>query len=183
MRINELINIVNKKQMLKPEQLQEVLRKELEIKKYIGIKDKKELVNEIINECILFEDGVFKFDEIDKYIAFTMKTIEAYTDLELSDDIEDDYDDLCSANLLNIVISLFQGEYDSVNILLQMQCDYLLSNNNIEVQVGKFLNNVLFNVERVTGVIYDKVDNIDLSEFPLKDVDLKALTQLLGKLK
>ena len=183
MRTQELVAIANTKKMLKPEQLQEALRKELNVKEYISIKDKKNLVDEIINECILFEDGVFKFDEIDKYIHFTMKTIEAYTDLKFSDDIEDDYDQLCMAGLLNMIIGLFQGEYDSVNVLLQMKCDYLLSGNNIEVQFGKFLNEILLNAQSITNALSNKINSIDLSNLSLGDVDLNAIMQLLGKLK
>ena len=55
--------------------LQRVIPKELEIKNYMSIKEKKELVNDIINECIDYEDGVFKIDEIDTYICFTLKII------------------------------------------------------------------------------------------------------------
>ena len=183
MRVYELVEIANKKKMLQPGQLQEVLKKELEVKEYIGIKDKKNLIDDIINECILFEDGMFKFDEIDKYLCFTMKVIEAYTNLELSEDIEDDYDGLCEAKLLNAIISLFQGEYDSLNVLLQMKCDYLLSSNDIEVQIVKFLNEFLFNIQRVADVASKKIDSIDLSDFSLKDIDLNGFTQLLSKLK
>ena len=53
-------------------------------------------------------DGIFKFDDIDKYICFTMKTIAAYTNLELSDDMEEDYDELCRAKLLDIIIIFFR---------------------------------------------------------------------------
>ena len=92
MRIRELVDYMtnDKNQMLKPEQLQKLIQKELEVKPYLGIKEKKELVNSIIDECILYSNGIYKFDEIKKYTCFTMKTIEAYTNLELSDDIEED---------------------------------------------------------------------------------------------
>ena len=77
MKINEFIEKMNqnKGKLLKPEQVQAFVKKELEVKEYISIKEKKQIVDDIINECILYEDGVFKFDEIDKYICFTMKSL------------------------------------------------------------------------------------------------------------
>ena len=102
MTIIELVEFVgnSKNKMLKSAQLEELIAKKVEVKKYIGIKDKKTLVESIVNECILFDSGMFKFDDIEKYICFTMRVIEAYTNLELSADIEDDYDMLCQAGLL-----------------------------------------------------------------------------------
>ena len=116
MKIFELVELMskNKAKLLKPEQTQVFLKRELEVKEYLGIKDKKALVNDVVNECILYDDGVFKFDEIEKYMVFTMRTIAAYTNLELSDDIEEDYDALCEAKLLNSVIETFNGEYENV---------------------------------------------------------------------
>ena len=52
--------------MLKSDQLQQVITKTLEVKPYLSIKNKKNLIDTIVNHCILFEDGVFKFNEIDK---------------------------------------------------------------------------------------------------------------------
>lgn len=182
MKINELVEIKNTKKMLKPEQLMEALKKELDVKEYMSIKDKRKLINDIVNGCILFEDNVFKFNEIDKYLNFTMKTIEAYTNLELSDDIENDYDMLCSNNLLGMVIDMFKKEYDDVGVLLKMQCDYLLNDNNIEVQVGKLFDSILSGVYNITDAIGDIVKDFDANKL-LEGLDIKSLKQLVGKLK
>lgn len=185
MKVQELIEFVgnSKNKMLKPEQLQSVLKKELEIKKYIGIKEKKQLVDNIVNACILYENGVFKFDDIEKYICFTMKTIEAYTNIELSDDIEEDYDLLCQHNLLNIIVEMFGGEYDNVNLLLQMKCDYILSDNNIEAQIGKFLNEMLDKINDLVLVMSDKIEDFDLSKLPVSKNDLKKLMEFVNTQK
>lgn len=86
MKINELVEFISnsKNKLLKQTQLEEVIAKHIETKKYLPIKQKKELIESIVNECVLYEDGVYKFDDIDKYICFTMRVIEAYTNLELS---------------------------------------------------------------------------------------------------
>lgn len=173
----------SKNKMLKTEQLQALLKKKLEVKEYISIKDKKSLVDDIVNECILYEDGIFKFNDIDKYICFTMRTIAAYTNLELSEDLEEEYDLLCESKLLDSIISTFKKEYDDVSILLQMKCDYVLNNNTLEAQVGRFLEGVLEKVDILVGAFANKVDNFDLNNLPINGEDLGKLMQLLNTQK
>lgn len=178
MKINEFIEVMknNKNKMLKGEQLQQLVSKTLEVKDYMSIKCKKELVNEIINDCVMYEDGIFKFDDIDKYICFTMKIIAAYTNIELSMDIEDDYDALCETKLLNVVVDTFACEYENVKLLLQMKCDYILSSNNIEAQFGKFLNEILDKVDNVTNIISNKIEDFDVKKLP---IDANILNKLM----
>lgn len=183
MKIVDFIEVMNiaKNKVLKTEQKQELAKKTLEVKSYLSIKDKKQLAQEIVNECILYEDGVFKFDEIGKYVCFTMKTIAAYTNLELSEDIEDDYDMLCNAGLLDIIINIFKKEYDEVNILLQMKCDYILSNNNIEAQVGKFLTAILDKLEVLGDTLADKMSHFNLDQWPVTKEDLGKVLEFINQ--
>ena len=181
MKVQELVSFVseNKNKMLKAEQLQEVLKKKIEVKQYLSIKKKKELVEDIIDACILYEDGVFKFDDIAKYICFTMKTVEAYTNIELSNDIEEDYDMLCESNILDVIIETFSKEYNDVNVLLQMKCNYILNENNIEVQLGKFLNTISNKVDSFSNMLAEMVGNFDMSQIPISQEDLGKLLQFI----
>ena len=171
MKVKELVEFVGnpKNKMLKQDQLQTTLQQKLEVKDYISIKDKKKLIDTIVDECILFEDGIYKFDDIDKYIYFTMKTIATYTNLEFSDDIESEYDELCKTKLLNTVIGTFVGEYENVKILLQMKCDDILSANNIEAQTGRFLT-----------TLSDKINNFDINKLPINVENLSKFMKLIG---
>lgn len=177
MKVNEFIELVkgNKNKLLKIEQLTAFIKKELEVKEYIGIKQKKELVDSIVNECILYEDGVFKFNDINKYICFTMRTIGAYTNLELSDDIEEDYDALCEAKLFDTLVNTFKNEYDDVSILLQMRCEYIISSNSIEAQVGRFLTGLMDKIDDFVGILESQVDNFDFSKLPVNKDDMIKL--------
>ncbi len=184
MKVQEFIKVMSetKTRLLKSDQLQEFIKKQLDVKNYISIKDKKELVESIVNECVLYEDGVFKFDDIDKYIYFTMKTIATYTNLEFSD-IEDDYDLLCESKTLELIVDTFQKEYDDINILLQMKCDYILSGNSIEAQVGRFLDDVLIKVDVLVESLSKKIDNFSLDKLPFDKKDLNKLMQLINMQK
>ena len=183
MRVVELVEFVsnNKNKMLKGSQLTETVAKKIEAKRYLGIREKKALVEDIVNECILFDGGIFKFDDIEKYICFTMRVIEAYTNIELSSDMEDDYDLLCKSGLLDVVIGTFKNEYDEVNILLQMKCDFYLSNNSIEAQIGKFLDGILDKVSVFTDTISDKIGSFDMSKLPITKDDIGKLLEFINK--
>lgn len=185
MKIFELVELMsnNKTKLLKPEQIQMFLKKELEVKEYLGIKQKKALVDDIVNACILYDDGVFKFDDIEKYIVFTMRTIAAYTNLELSKDIEEDYDVLCEAKLLEAVINTFKKEYDDVNVLLQMKCDYVLSGNTIEAQLGRFLDGISDKLDGVLNGLADKIGNFDMSNLPIDAESLQKLMSFMNMQK
>lgn len=182
MKVQELVEVTtnSKNKMLKGAQFIELLTKTLEVKKYINIKEKRALIEDIINSCILYEDGVYKFDEIDKYITFTMKTIATYTNIELSADLESDYDELCKANLLNVVIESFAGEYDNVNLLLQMRCDYILSSNTIEAQFGKFLSRIDEKIGDLANTLEKKVEDFDFNNLPVSIDDLGKLMEFVN---
>lgn len=183
MKIQELVDFVgnSKNKILKQEQLQDVLKKTLEVKSYITIKEKKQLVDNIINTCIIYEDGVYKFDDIEKYVCFIMKTIETYTNLELSDDIESDYDILCSAGILETIINMFKKEYNDVNVLLSMKCDYILSGNNIEAQLGKFLTNISDKIDIFVNALSNKVGDFDITKLPIGKEDFIKLMDFINR--
>lgn len=185
MKVIELIELMSKdkNKRLQPDQMQTLLKKTIEAKEYLSIKLKKELVESIVNECVIFDDGVFKFDDIDKYICFTMKTIAAYTNLELSDDMEDDYDMLCEANLLNTIVGIFKTEYDEVNILLQMKCDYILSGNTLEAQIGRFLDDVSGKLDVLVDTVSKKFEKFDFKSLPIDKNGLQKLMSFLETYK
>jgi hypothetical protein len=58
---------------------------------------------------------------------------------------------------------MFKKEYDDVNILLQMRCDYLLSGNTLEAQVGRFFNDISAKIDDLADVMSDKVNSFDLN--------------------
>ena len=128
-------------------------------------------VNKIIDKTIYYEDGIFKFDGIDRYMYFTMYTIEAYTNLELGENVADDFDAISEAKLLPAIICLIQKEFDDVNVFLQMQCEYILEGNSIEAQIGKFLSGVSDKLDALGDNLSKYLQNINMEEL-LKYKDL-----------
>lgn len=170
----------NTNRVMKEDQLLSMVKKQLDVKDYLSIKAKRALVDDIINECILYENGIYKFDCIDKYVYFTMYTIAAYTNLELSGDVESDFDILSQEKLLPIILGTIKSEYDDVNILLQMQCDSILENNSVELIVAKFLDSVMDFLNSMEGGLKHGIDKILNLKLP-EGFDLNKLLDLLNK--
>lgn len=137
-------------------QQDEKLIKDLEVKSYLGIKDKKKLVDKIISDTIIYDSGLFKFNGIDQFVSYNMRCVEAYTNLELSDDLEEDYDALCSTGLLPKILRTFESEYQAVLSLLQMQCDYILLDNSITAKV----NSTLDDINKLVNKAAESIGNI-----------------------
>lgn len=179
MKIQEFVEIVENQNKNKMSETQMVnfLKKTLDIKEYISIKSKKQLAEDIISECIYFQDGIFKFDNVKRYIVFTMKSIEAYTNLELSDDIEDDYDALAHSKLLHNVIEVIGGEFEEIRILLQMRCDYILEDNRVESQIARFLDNLMNKLNLAHGML----EKFDPNKLPISSEDINKLMEFINK--
>lgn len=184
MKILEFIQVVNNNKAklynkADKNALQNFIKQTLNIKSYISIKEKKQLVEDIVSETIIYENGLLKFNGIDQYIVYAMKCIEAYTDLELSDDIENDYDELSKVGLLEPITSTFAEEYKTVLTLLQMQCDYILMDNSISSKVGVFLTSVYSIIDKLANSLSNSVDNFDISKLNIDKKDIEKITEFL----
>lgn len=178
MKINEFIDYMKKNtnRTTREDQVASLINKAIEPKAYLGFREKRDLVDKIVNRTVYYENGIFKFDGIDRYMYFTMYTIEAYTNLELSDDVVADFDALSESKLLPAVICLIQKEFDDVNIFLQMRCEYIMEDNSIEAQVGKLLAVVSEKLDGLENGLLQNLRNINIDELlQYKDEILKYL--------
>ena len=152
------------------------IKKDLEVKSYLGIKAKRKLIEDIVDETVIYENGLLKFNGVEQYVVYTMRCIEAYTNLELSDDLEEDYDALCSCGLLAKILRTFDDEYQSVLSLLQMQCDYVLMDNSITSKINVVLNSATNTLNKIADGVEKKMNEINPE-------DLQKVTELLSTLK
>ena len=161
MKINEFVNKAKSKGFMpiSADEQMAKLKKELEVKNYLGIRAKKELVQEIVDETIMYENGLFKFNGIDQFVTLNMFAIRAYTNLEI-EDIEADYDLLCESGLMNKVLATFESEYKEVLSLLQMQCDYVLMDNSVTAQFNVLFESVINMVNKLGDSVGDTFKNI-----------------------
>lgn len=169
MRINDFIEYMGKNvnRTMKDEQIVGLAKKQLEIKQYLPISEKKDLIDKIIYQSAYYQDGVLKIGEIDCYMYFTMFTIDAYTNLEI-DNVETCFDALSASGMLTVIIGAIGKEYNEVNTFLNMKRDEILGETTIEAQVAKFLDYVTGKVNEFSSVITDSV----------KDIDVKSLISM-----
>lgn len=171
MRVQDFIEYIKKNinRTMKNEQILDLVQKQLEVKKYIPINEKKDLVDRIIEKCIYFENGTFRIDSIDSYVYFTMFTIDTYTNLEI-DDVENCFDMLSESGLMSVVIAALGQEYDDVQIFLNMKRDEILENNSVEMQFGKFFEGTLEKVENFSDELIDVIKGLNIDKDSIMNV-------------
>lgn len=165
MRTNDFIAYMGKNinRTMKEDQILASVKKQLEIKKYLPIQEKKDLVDRIIEKCIYFENNTFRIDAIDSYIYFTMFTIDTYTNLEI-DNVEECFDALSESGLMPVVIAALGQEYQDVQTFLNMKRDEILENNSLEMQLGKFFENVLDQVSDLSDTVIKTIDGLNIDK-------------------
>lgn len=163
MKVQEFIEYMGKtvNSTMKNDHVINLAKKALEVKDYIPIKEKKDLIDNIIEKCIYFENGTFRIDSIDSYIYFTIFTIDAYTNIEI-DDIEECFDILSESGLMPIVIAALGQEYQDVQTFLNMKCNEIMENNSVEMQVAKFLESALETVSDFSEGIMEVLKNVNI---------------------
>lgn len=165
MRTQEFIEYMGKSinGTMKEEQILALAKKQLEVKKYLSIQEKKDLVDKIIYNSVYYQDGISKIDAINCYMYFTMLTIDAYTNLEI-DNAEDCYDALAESGLIDVVIASLGHEYEDVHVFLNMKRDEILTGDSIEAQFGKFFNNISNEVSGLKNTLVDAFNGLNIDK-------------------
>lgn len=178
MKTNEFITKAGKAESA------QILKSMLNVKEYLPFNEKKALVKRIVEESAIEENGFIRIDEISRYLVFTIRALETYTDLEFDEDLSiaaEEYDILARENKLNTIISFFEAEYNTLLSLVQMEVDYVLQQNSIECQVAKLIDEVGSAVTRLSGVLEDKVNDFDISDLGISADQIAQLGEFLGQ--
>jgi hypothetical protein len=188
MKIEEFVqefktkNIKNTK--IYPDAVGDFIRGNVKFTEYLPFKMKRELAEMIASQCTEEVDGIKKHDAIESYMRFVVAMIELHTDLTFGEEPVSDYDLLAEAGLLMPIIDMFKADYDECNTILGMALNAELEDNNIGVQVGKFLNGVLSKFDDIGNVLKNQVENLDLNTLlggKFKEEDLVKLSSFLNK--
>lgn len=167
MKINELLMSIHRKDF--------DMEKELQVKKYLPMEEKKLIAKGIIYECTERVDGVIKADSVQQYLSYVKYMILHHTNLEYT---PEDYDKLCSTEyqdktLLNAIMDCFAPDAkECTRILNLMTADYM-QQNSMEFIVGKFLNNI-------GELLESKLNEFNINDFIPNDVDKDKLVKFLN---
>lgn len=168
-----------------PDAVSNYLKKELEIKTYIPFRAKREIAEIVVTQNTALVDGIKKHDSVNAYISFIIASLTAHTNLIFGDDPVEEYDLLAENGLLPQIIAEFEASHSECDIILKMVLAMELEDNNINVLVGKFLNEILQKFDGVGGVLKDKLGNFDLKDIlgDFKQEDIAKLKAFLNKFK
>lgn len=163
----------------------EWLRSELEIKTYIPFRQKRQIAEMIVAQNISEVNGVKKYDDINSYVSLVVASIVAHTNLKFGEDVIVDYDLIAETGLLPYIIAEFQNSHEEIGIILKMAISAELEDNNINVLVGHFLDNILKKLDGVGDALKSVLDGFDIKDLfgDIKQEDLAKLSGLLDKLK
>jgi hypothetical protein len=184
MKINEFINTYNKNN----KQATFNVAKLLNVKTYVPVLRKRQLAELVYQNSISFENGLVKVDSLTKYLIFSMLMISEYTDLEFTVDENGsataeaiaEYDALCEAGLVDVVISCFAADYGRANeILNYVFKDNLAVSNTVEAVVGGLVENINEYLGNLAESLKNKIDNFDMD---LSNVDMSQFENIINLL-
>lgn len=130
----------------------------LEITSYIPIATKKQIAEDIMDECLRVEDGVIKLDSVQKHLSYIKHMILNYTNLEYEDE---DYDNLCESKLCKVIISQFEDEANICMHVLNDMIEDLMRENSLECTIGRFLHDASYFLDSISN----KVNDFDTNKF------------------
>ena len=178
MKINELVKKYEQNERTN-------IAKGIEAKPYIGIMQKRQIAELVLENCTYEVDGEIHVDSVQRYILFTVAVISAHTNLEFdyeNNAVVDDYDALCKSGLLIKVIDTFKDDYASCQeILNMMTADKLQDSMTIEKKLYQFLDGVKDSLDGVLNGLVGILNIDSLSELKLDKDNLLGLYDLFNK--
>lgn len=160
----------------------------LNVKTYIPVLRKRQLAELVYQNSISVENGLVKVDSLTKYLIFSMLMISEYTDLEFTVDENGsataeaiaEYDALCEAGLVDVVIGCFAADYARANeILNYVFKDNLAVTNTVEAVVGNLVENIKGSLDGIVNSLKNKIDDFDMD---LSDVDMSQFENIINLL-
>lgn len=161
------------------------IAKTVETEQYIGIMQKRQIAELVLDNCTYEVDGEIHVDSVERYILFTITVIKAHTNLEFdyeNNEAIDDYDMLCESGLLIKVIDTFKDDYASCQeILNMMTTDKLQESMTIEKKLYQFFDGIQYTLDETLNSIVEKIDLDVLKGLPIDKNSLSSLVNLFEK--
>ena len=155
----------------------------INVKEYLPINEKREVIDLVIAHCSEYEDGNVLLNGVELYIMFNIKFVEAYTDIEFTSSYYDDYDALTANGLLDMIINETLPEYNRMTEMLILQKEYVLAQNSLEAQVGRFLGDLSYQFGKFVDSIGEKVSGLNLEDMNVNKDDINKIVQFVDKIK
>lgn len=174
MTVKELVENITKKNF--------DIEKELEIKKYIPVMQKRQFAVDVISACTDDIDDYIAVDKFKMDIYFHMNSLKLYTNLEIATDFDEvvaQYDMLCEKGILNIILDIIADDYDELKNILEYELDGILEENSLECQVTK----IAAKINGIIDIVGKKINNVDFNSLLPEGADVKQLFDFIDILK
>ena len=155
----------------------------INVKEYLPVNEKREVIDLVIARCSEYEEGNVLLNGVELYIMFHIKFIEAYTDIEFTSNYCDDYDALTANGLLDMIINAALPEYNRMTEMLILQKEYVLAQNSLEAQVGRFLGDLSYQFGKFVDNIAEKISGLNLEDINVNQDDVNKILQFVDKIK
>ena len=155
----------------------------INVKEYLPVNEKREIIDLVLARCSEYEDGNVLLNGVELYIMFNIKFVEAYTDIEFTNNYYDDYDALTENGLLDMIINAALPEYNRMTEMLILQKEYVLAQNSLEAQVGRFLGDLSYQFGKFVDNIGEKVSGLNLEDMNVNQDDVNKIVQFVDKIK
>lgn len=155
----------------------------INVKEYLPVNEKREVIDLTIAHCSEYEDGNVLLNGVELYIMFNIKFVEAYTDIEFTSNYYDDYDALTVNGLLDMIINAALPEYNRMTEMLILQKEYVLAQNSLEAQVGRFLGDLSYQFGKFVDNIGEKISGLNLEDMNVNQDDVNKIVQFVDKIK
>lgn len=162
------------------EQEKAELINDINIRKYIPFSEKTTAINALMDTTVFEVDGLNTYDSMDRWFNFIMAAIMTYTDLELSDIVEDLYKemDFLIGNGIWTAISESAGtDLEDFLAFFNQRIEDKMRGNSIEYAFGKILYKINENLTAISKEMnLDSLSTIntaltDITQFTKKDSD------------
>lgn len=155
----------------------------INVKEYLPVNEKREVIDLTIARCSEYEEGNVLLNGVELYIMFNIKFVEAYTDIEFTSSYYDDYDALTANGLLDMIINAALPEYNRMTEMLILQKEYVLAQNSLEAQVGRFLGDLSYQFGKFVDNIGEKISGLNLEDMNVNQDDVNKVLQFVDKIK
>lgn len=152
----------------------------IEYKEYLPVAEKYVLATSCADACINVDrNGVHSIDTFGLHIAFTMKMIATYTNLEIDpDETLSAYDELCVSGAMSEIMEKIEVEYGAVKHIMD---GYIGDKLSYENSTAKILSE---GIELIYSSIGETGSELigTLNGF-VENVDMDKLNKVLSKVK
>ena len=174
MKINDLVTMMNNDKNGTVN-----LKKVLEVKQYTPVMRKYEIAQLVFAASAKVNNGLIEVDSLKKYLNFTAMMLSEYTNLEFNDFI-DDYDTLCEAGLIDVIIGTFAEDYNrSLTVLNNLFADEIANHNTTVSVLSALSQNIANSVDSITEAINEKIESFDGGEIDMSGIE--EIMKVLGK--